>query len=57
VRDFVTTLLDSVGLFLLAAGVVGGMWSVVGPWALSIGGVVVLVGSWSVARLDAGDRS
>ena len=56
-RDFVTTLLDSVGLFLLAAGVVGGMWSVVGPWALSIGGVVVLVGSWSVARLDAGDRS
>ena len=56
-RDFVTTLLDSVGLLLLAAGVIGGMWFVVGPWALSLGGVVVLVGSWSVARLDGGEPS
>ena len=56
-REFVTTFLDSVGLLLLAAGVIGGMWSVVGPWALSLGGVVVLVGSWSVARLGGGEPS
>lgn len=49
-RDFVTTLLDATGLLLLAAGVAGGAWPYVGAWALSGGGVVVLVGSWLAAR-------
>jgi len=49
-RDLVTTLLDTVGLLLLAAGLVGGMWSLVGPWALCLGGVVVLAGSLVASR-------
>lgn len=53
-REFVTTLLDTTGLLLLAAGVTGGVWAYVGPWALSVGGVVVLAGSWLASR---GDRA
>lgn len=52
-REFVTTLLDALGLLLLAAGVAGGAWPYAGPWALSMAGVVVLVGSWLAARGDA----
>lgn len=51
-RDFVTTLLDAGGLLLLAAGVAGGAWAYIGPWALSVGGVVVLAGSWLASRGD-----
>jgi len=50
VRELVTTLLDTAGLFLLAAGVAGGMWSTIGPWSLSLGGVVVLAGSLVASR-------
>jgi hypothetical protein len=48
-RELVTTLLDTAGLLLLAAGVAGGLWTYIGPWALCPGGVVVLAGSWVAA--------
>jgi hypothetical protein len=50
VREFVTTLLDALGLSLVAAGVAGGLWPMVGAWALCVGGVVVLAGSWLASR-------
>jgi hypothetical protein len=45
VHDLVTTLLDTTGLGLLAAGVTGGLWVWAGAWALCAGGVVLLAGS------------
>lgn len=51
-RAFMTTLLDTVGLLLLAAGVAGGAWPFVGAFALALGGVVVLVGSALSSRID-----
>ena len=45
-----TTILDTLALVLIAAGVVGGAWAYTGPWSLSIGGVVVLCGSWLASR-------
>lgn len=53
-REFVTTLLDAAGLGLVAAGVTGGTWTYIGPWALSVGGGVVLAGSWLASRGDGG---
>lgn len=57
-REFMTTLLDAVGLLLVAAGVTGGAWALIGPWALSLGGALVLAGSWLAARepVRSGDR-
>lgn len=49
-REFATTLLDATGLLLIAAGVAFGAWEFVGAWALSLGGVVVLAGSWLASR-------
>jgi hypothetical protein len=49
-RDLVTTLLDTTGLLLIAAGKTGGAWEFVGAWALAIGGLVILAGSWLAAR-------
>lgn len=49
-HELVTTVLDVVGLLLLAAGVVVGLVPWVGGWAFSAGGVVVLAGSWWAAR-------
>ncbi len=45
-RETLTTLLDILGLLLVAAGVIGGLWLPIGPWALIPGGAVVLAGSW-----------
>jgi len=57
VREFVTTLLDTLGLLLFAAGIVGGAWAYIGAWTLCVGGVVVLAGSYLAAWLerDLGD--
>jgi hypothetical protein len=56
-REFVTTLLDTTGLLLVAAGVTGGAWLYVGPWALVCGGAVVLTGSWlATADIRAATR-
>jgi len=52
VREFVTTLLDTLGLLLFAAGMVGGAWLYIGAWALCVGGTVVLAGSILAARLS-----
>lgn len=49
-RELVTTTLDAVGLLLLASGAVGGLWTVIGPSALAVGGAVVLAGSWLGSR-------
>jgi hypothetical protein len=45
----VTDILDLVGLLALAAGVTGGAWAYVGPWALCLGGLVILAASWFAA--------
>jgi hypothetical protein len=50
VRDLVTTLLDVLGLLLLAAGAAGGAWRLIGVAAFGVGGVVVLAGSWWFAK-------
>jgi hypothetical protein len=47
VREFVTTLLDTAGLLLIAAGVTVIAWPLAGSGAgLVLGGVIVLFGSW-----------
>jgi hypothetical protein len=50
VRELVTTLLDTAGLLLLAAGTTGACWPYIGPASLAPGGVVVLAGSWLASR-------
>lgn len=51
--ELVTTLLDVLGLLLVAAGVC----ALVSPWlgwgGLAVSGAVVLAGSWVGARLSA----
>ena len=41
----VTTLLDVLGLLLVAAGASAALWTLVGPAALVLAGAVVLLGS------------
>ena len=53
-RELVTTLLDVLGLLLLAAGMGAAAWLAIGPSALIVSGVVILVGSWLGARLGGG---
>ena len=47
----ITTLLDVVGLLLLAAGAAAAVFPVVGWVALAVAGVVLLLGSALAARL------
>ena len=60
VRDLVTTVLDVVGLLLIAAGAAAGAAPWVGWGSLAVAGIVVLVGSavaaWPGRRRDAGAR-
>lgn len=42
----ITTLLDTLGLLLLAAGLAAAVWPLIGAAALIIAGLVVLTGSW-----------
>ena len=44
-RVAVTTILDVLGLLLVAAGASAALWVLVGPAALALAGVVVLLGS------------
>lgn len=46
----VTTALDVLGLLLVAAGFAAALWVWVGPAALALAGVVVLLGSATAAR-------
>jgi hypothetical protein len=50
VRELVTTLLDTLGLLLVAAGATAGVWGLIGPVGFAAGGVVVLAGSWWFAK-------
>jgi hypothetical protein len=50
VRELVTTLLDTLGLLLVAAGATGAAWRLTGPGALAVGGLIVLGVSWWWAR-------
>lgn len=52
-RELVTTLLDMVGLLLIAAGIAGGLWPFAGAWSLCPAGVVVIAASWLAARGEA----
>ena len=49
-REAVTTVLDALGLLLLAAGAAAGAYRVIGWAGLAAGGVVVLAGSWWIDR-------
>lgn len=50
-REVVTTLLDVLGLLLVAAGLAAAVALLIGPGpSLVAAGVVVLVGSWWFAR-------
>lgn len=44
-RAILTTLLDALGLLLIAAGVAGGAYQWIGLWSLGAAGVIVLGGS------------
>jgi hypothetical protein len=51
VREVATTLLDILGLLLVAAGLAAGAALVIGPGpSLAVAGVVVLAGSWWFAK-------
>jgi hypothetical protein len=52
VRDLMTTLLDTLGLLLIAAGITAGLLPIVGGWAFCAGGVTVVLGSWLATRGD-----
>jgi hypothetical protein len=45
VREVITTVLDALGLLGVAAGATAGAWTLLGPSALAVGGLVVLGGS------------
>lgn len=44
-RELLTTVLDAVGLLLIAAGVAGGLYQWIGLWCLAVAGGVILGGS------------
>lgn len=50
VRELVTTLLDVLGLLLVAAGAAAALLPLLGWGALGVAGAVVLAGSWWAAR-------
>lgn len=49
-RELITTLLDVLGLLLVAAGLGFAMSPMLGWSALGVSGAVVLTGSWVAAR-------
>lgn len=53
-RERVTTLLDALGLLLVAGGAWAALWPVIGGAALVAAGGVVLAGSWLAARGGGG---
>lgn len=54
-RDVVTTLLDTAGLALVAAGAGVAAGYLIGWSALAVSGGVVLAGSWWATRRDGGN--
>lgn len=53
-RDIATSLLDVLGLVLLAAGAAAAVAPLIGWAALLVAGVVVLAGSYLAARVGGG---
>lgn len=51
----VTTILDVLGLLLVAAGASAALWILVGPAALSAAGAIVLLGSALSSRAKAAE--
>lgn len=51
-RETATTVLDVIGVLLLAAGLAGFLWQWIGFTALAAAGVLILVAS-SLADIDA----
>lgn len=49
-RELVTTVLDALGLLLLAVGAAAGAYLLIGWACLAVAGAVVLVGSGLAAR-------
>ena len=49
-HELLTTVLDLLGLLLVAAGVAAAAFLVIGWAALAVAGVVVLAGSWFADR-------
>ncbi len=45
-RETVTTVLDVLGLLLIAAGLSWYLWQWIGPLAVIVGGVLLMTGSW-----------
>jgi len=56
VRELMTTLLDFLGVLLVAAGVGAAFWLVMGWSALAIVGLVILAASWGITLLDESRR-
>jgi hypothetical protein len=54
VRELVTTMLDALGLLLVAAGAGAALHPVIGWAGLAASGVVLLAGSWWSARQGSG---
>lgn len=55
--DLVTTLLDVLGLLLVALGAGAALFPLIGWAATAASGAVVLGGSWAAARSQRGDRT
>ncbi len=55
-RELMTTLLDFLGVLLVAAGVGAAFWLVMGWSALAIVGLVILAASWGITLLDESRR-
>lgn len=53
-RELTTTLLDALGVLLVAAGAGAGAWQVIGGGGLAVSGAVVLAGSALAARSGKG---
>lgn len=49
-REVTTTLLDVLGLLLVALGAGAALYGLIGWAAAAVSGVVVLAGSWAAAR-------
>jgi len=47
-----TTLLDAIGVLLVAAGIGAAFWLVMGWAALAIVGLVILAASWGITLLE-----
>lgn len=55
-HEVTTTLLDLLGLLLIVVGVAGGLWPLIGWWALGPAGLVLIGVSQVVTKLSQPGR-